>query len=336
MTPTMFEQAAAFGSQLREGARLGASSSIASGSSAVVICGLGGSAAGGRLAAALLSARLRVPVVSVDQPDLPAFVNSDTLAIVCSYSGETRETLDWWRDAGGRGARRVAITSGGTLAREATAAGDALVQVPAGYAPRGALGWLLGAILATLELAGAVGDLGSVIEEMAAAADEAARSHGPASPGEAPRRDAEALAGRPIVFYGAGVRAAAAVRLKNQVNENAKVAAWAGAVPEIAHNEVLGWLGSSRHNVELAVVMLRDESESTHLAALLDAITGLLRDDARILLEWRGEGSTEAARLASLLSYGDYVTCHLGLAEGQDLDDIARLSALKRVGLPRR
>ncbi len=333
MTPTMFEQAAAFGSQLREAAAIrptGAALADGGVPGAVVVCGLGGSAAGGRLASGLLASRLRTPVLSVDQPGLPGYVGPSTLAIVCSYSGETKESLDWWREAGERGARRLAITSGGTLAREAEASGASLVLVPGGFAPRGALGWLLGAILQGLAASGAADDLCPLIEELAAAADAAASAHGPASSGTSPRRDAEALAGLPVVFYGSGMRAAAAVRIKNQVNENAKTAAFAGAVPEIAHNEVLGWLGSTRHGSPFAAVFLRDRDEAPAVAGLLDAITEMLRPDARVLLEWRGDGPTEPGRLVSLLAYGDYVSCHLGVAEGQDLDDITRLGALKK------
>ncbi len=333
MTPTMFEQAAAFGSQLREaaairpsGARLDATDPPGS----VVICGLGGSAAGGRLAGSLLAAQLRAPVLSIDQPGLPGFVGPRTLAIICSYSGETRESLGWWEEAGRRGARRLAITSGGSLARDAEASGATLVRVPGGFAPRGALGWLLGAILTGLEGCGAAAPLGDLVEELASAADATAARHGPASSGAGPRADAEALAGLPVVFYGSGMRAAAAVRIKNQVNENAKAAAWAGAVPEIAHNEVLGWLGSTRHGLPFAAVFLRDSAESRPEAGLLDAIVEMLRADARVLLEWRGEGATEAARLVSLLAYGDFTSCHLGVVEGQDLDDIERLGDLKR------
>lgn len=333
MTPTMFEQAAAFGSQLREGAGIqpvGPSLDGAGAPTSVLVCGLGGSAAGGRLAEALVSSRLQAPVLSRDQPGLPGFVGDGTLVVVCSYSGETREALDWWREAARRGARRLAITSGGTLAREAQAAGATLAVVPGGFAPRGALGWLLGALLSALEASGASRPLEGLIDELAGAADAAAAAHGPASDGTSPRRDAEALAGLPIVFYGSGMRAAAGVRIKNQVNENAKAAAWAGAVPEIAHNEVLGWLGSTRHDRPFAAVFLRDDAESAGVKALLDAIVEMLRADAQVLQEWRGEGPTEAARLASLLSYGDYVSCQLGVAEGQDLDDIERLGALKQ------
>ena len=73
--------------------------------------------------------------------------------------------------------------------------------------------------------------------------------------------EAARLAGHVVVFYGSAARAAAAVRLKNQVNENAKATAFAGALPEMAHNEVLGWLGSKRHDLPAAAVFLRDKDE---------------------------------------------------------------------------
>src|ERR1700730_9909144 len=104
----MLDQARAFGAQLRAAAPL--ARGVLSGApqpSRIVVCGLGGSAAGARLALGLYEHQLRVPVMTPASPGLPAFVDSSTLVIVVSYSGATREALDWWQEAGRRGAVRV-------------------------------------------------------------------------------------------------------------------------------------------------------------------------------------------------------------------------------------
>jgi glucose/mannose-6-phosphate isomerase len=143
-------------------------------------------------------------------------------------------------------------------------------------------------------------------------------------------RSAERLAGRGAVLYGCGVRAAAAVRLKNQINENAKAAAFAGALPEIAHNEVLGWVGHEREGLGMVAVFLRDEAETPGERVLADSVAELVEPDAAALLEWRGEGPDEVSRAFSLLALGDHVSCYLGQMEGVDLLDITRLQLLKR------
>ena len=114
---TMHGQAMALGAQLRAAAPLAQGALRGAGPFRnVALCGLGGSAAGGRLAAALLADQLQVPVEVPVGLTLPGWVGPETLVVVTSYSGETAEALDWFVEAGERRATRVALGSGGTLA----------------------------------------------------------------------------------------------------------------------------------------------------------------------------------------------------------------------------
>jgi glucose/mannose-6-phosphate isomerase len=137
------------------------------------------------------------------------------------------------------------------------------------------------------------------------------------------------LAGGVTVLYGSGMRAAVAVRLKNQLNENAKVAAFAGAVPEIAHNEILAWLQTPRATQRHTAVFLRDPAEPRGVTALSNALTDLVRSDGAGVETWHAEGPDERSRAFGLLVFGDLVSCHLADVEGVEAMDIARLSALK-------
>ena len=325
---TMLGQALDFPRQLRAGLDAGAAAGMADRRpAAVAICGLGGSAAGGRLLSALFADRLAVPVVSVDTTSLPGWVREDTLVVCISYSGKTAETLLLWDEAGDRGALRAAITAGGDLADRARAAGTPCAVVEGGFQPRGALGLLLGALAAVLDQAGAVPGAAAALADAIPAAERAVAAE-QADPATA-RAEAERLAGHAVVFYGSGARAAAAVRLKNQVNENAKAAAWAAAMPEMAHNEILGWLGCARHGIPAAAVFLRDADEGDAPSALHDRLRDLVAGDVATVLEWHGTGASELERTLALLVHGDVVSCHLAECEGVDPMDIARLTALK-------
>ncbi len=325
---TMLEQALDFPRQLRSGLAAGDAAGMADRRpAAVALCGLGGSAAGGRLLTALFAELLAVPVVSVDTTSLPAWVGEDTLVVCISYSGQTAETLWLWDEAGDRGALRAAITAGGTLAANAEAIGAPCALVEPGFQPRGALGLLLGALVGLLDLAGAVPGAAALLAA-AVPSVEAVVAEERAHPAVA-RAEAERLAGHAVVFYGSGARAAAAVRLKNQVNENAKAAAWAGAMPEMAHNEILGWLGCQRHDLRAAAIFLRDVDEPPAPRDLHDRITAIVAGDVPTVIEWRGTGETELERTLALLVHGDVVSCHLADVEGVDALDITRLTGLK-------
>jgi glucose/mannose-6-phosphate isomerase len=295
----------------------------------VLLAGLGGSAAGARLAVALLEAELRMPVAIAASTPLPHWVGPSTLAVVTSYSGATAEALDWWAQAGQCGATRVAVTSGGRLGDDAAAAGEPLILVGAGYEPRGALGLLLAPLVVLLEEAGAAPGATAMLAPAAAAADRVRDAMGAGTDGGAARHAAERLADVGIVLYGAGVLGAVAVRLKNQLNENAKAPAFAGSLPEVAHNEVLGWTGARALGLPLAAVVLRDADETAAERAVADGVAEELAAEGHRVLQWAGEGATAAERAFWLLAFGDHVSCYLGERLGVDLGDIGRLRRLK-------
>lgn len=81
----------------------------------VVITGLGGSAIGGNLLRVFVLDKCKIPVIVNRDYVLPAYVDSKTLVIASSYSGNTEETLSAYQDAKAKGAKIIAITTGGKL-----------------------------------------------------------------------------------------------------------------------------------------------------------------------------------------------------------------------------
>jgi glucose/mannose-6-phosphate isomerase len=82
----------------------------------LVVCGMGGSAIGGDLAAAVIGNRARRPIRTLRDHLLEPWAGDDALYLCASYSGDTEETLDLFRAAGRAGAPRVVLTTGGALA----------------------------------------------------------------------------------------------------------------------------------------------------------------------------------------------------------------------------
>ena len=104
--------------------------------------GMGGSAIGGDLIRSYLENRLAVPIFVHRGYELPATVGRSSLIFALSYSGNTEETLATYRSARQRGSRLVAVTSGGKLLAWARRDGIPCVQIPSGFPPRAALGYL--------------------------------------------------------------------------------------------------------------------------------------------------------------------------------------------------
>ena len=118
----------------------------------VVVLGMGGSGVAGDILAAAAGPFMSVPVVVVKSYELPAFVGDGSLVLAISYSGNTEETLEAASEAAMQGAKMVAVTSGGELAKLASSWGAPVVSVPDSIPqPRAALAALAIPPLAVLE-----------------------------------------------------------------------------------------------------------------------------------------------------------------------------------------
>jgi glucose/mannose-6-phosphate isomerase len=329
----MLEAVASLPRHAREGYAAGVQArglASADGITAVTFCGMGGSAVAGDVLRSLFRGRMIVPVEVNRTPELPAYAGPHTLVVISSYSGNTAETLACFEEAVARGCRVLPITSGGTLAARAEELGLGAVRIPGGYMPRAALGYLALSLLGAMESVGLLPTLADDVEDAAAELDRLVDALGPMVPTE--RNEAKALAMRigdrqPVVWGADGFGSVAAARWKTQMNENGKVPAWAAALPELDHNEVVGWFGEQGRSS--FVVALRHEGEHADVAVRFPISLEIARDAGVVTEEVWATGRTELTRFLSLVVMGDYVSCYVGLAQGIDPSPIASIDRLK-------
>ena len=161
----------------------------------------------------------------------------------------TEETLACFEAAGAAGAPRVALTTGGALAERAREEGVPVIGVPSGMQPRAAVVYMTVGALECAAAAGAAPSLRDEIEGAREVLEALAEDPEPAGV-------AGALLDTIPVVHGAGLTAPVARRWKTQLNENAKVAAFASELPEANHNEIEGW-EHGRELAPLSAVFLR-------------------------------------------------------------------------------
>jgi glucose/mannose-6-phosphate isomerase len=303
---------------------------LADGVTALAFCGMGGSGVAGDVLRAAYGHRLVVPVEVHRSPVVPAWVGPHSLVICSSYSGGTAETLSCFEEARARGARIIPITSGGRLAERAAELGISAVRIPGGYLPRAALGYLTFALLGAMERIGLLPRLADDVFDVIAPMDPLVEALGPDVPTD--RNEAKALAARiggrqPVIWGGDGVGSVAASRWKTQMNENGKVPAWSSALPELDHNEVVGW--SDGRGSGTFVVALRDEEEHPDVAARFPISLEIARDAGAATEEVWATGRTPLSRLLSLSVMGDFTSCYVGLASGVDPSPIEAIVRLK-------
>ena len=330
----MLEAVGGLASHCREGYALGIGAEglpSGEGVTAIAFCGMGGSAVSGDVLRTLYSDRLRVPVVVVRSPQLPEFVGPHTLVVASSYSGNTAETLAAFEEAVDRGARVVPLTSGGELARRAAELDLAAVTVPGGFMPRAAIGYLAMGCLGALEGIGLLPPVQAELDESSSELERLSQQLAPGVPTSInpAKQLAEAIGERVPVIWGAeGIGAVAAARWKTQCNENGKVPAWAAALPELDHNEVVGWSGDAGRRFFL--VVLRHEGEHRDVAARFPHSVAIAEEaDIRLQEVW-ASGRSALARLFTLVMHGDFTATYLGVLRGVDPSPIDAIERLKQ------
>jgi glucose/mannose-6-phosphate isomerase len=293
-----------------------------------IVCGMGGSGVAGDVAALLGSAEGAFVAVHKDF-GLPAWAAADAVLVVAvSYSGETEETLSAAADAGRLGLPVVTVSSGGALA----ATGDAQVVVPGGLQPRAAFGYLAGAVARVVAAAGLVKDVRPALERAAGQLDELV---GPGGDGPAVRLADDLAAGLeariPVVYGASGIGAVAARRWKTEINENAKLPAFAGELPEAGHNEIAGWGGMAELTARHAgLVYLHDDGDHPRVRRRFEVMTGIVEPAVPLIGEVWSHGETVLDRLTSLIVVGDLVSLCLARNLGIDPESIPPIQLLKQ------
>ncbi|MGH2711351.1 MAG: bifunctional phosphoglucose/phosphomannose isomerase [Actinomycetota bacterium] len=321
-----------FGEQLGGSYEPAASWGIEAGAArAVVFCGMGGSAAAGDLVSAAYSDDSPVPLEVVRGYRLPAWIGRDTLVIALSFSGNTEETITAFDEAAARGAHVVAISAGGKLGeRAASGAGQHVAISGVAPQPRAALGSLTGAAVGVLVASGVLDDASS---EIAGAAEDLATIRQELSGGTEGGRAAKAagfVSSRvPVVWGSEGVSGTAAWRWKCAFNENAKIPAFASALPELNHHEVVGW--TKGHADAFCLIVLREPGEHGSVQKRLDATLPEIRAADVEVLEIRAEvGRTPLSRGLELMLVGDVASAYHAIERGIDpapIEAIARVKA---------
>ena len=295
----------------------------------LVVAGMGGSAVGGILARAALADQAGRPILSAKGYELPPWTTDDTTVLCASYSGDTEETLACFEAAGVIGARRVVVTSGGELGRLAREEGVPVIPVAGGLQPRAAVGYLLVAVLETAAACGAGPSLRAELDVAADALDALAGEWGPggADDGEA-KTLARALHGTVPVITGMGLTAPVAYRWKCQINENAEVPAFWGELPEIDHNEIVGWSAAASVG-KLSAVLLEDCDAHPRLVRRAELTAELIRDQSAGVFRIQSRGETAVERVLSLVMLGDLVSLYLAVLRGTDPEPVEVIGRLK-------
>jgi glucose/mannose-6-phosphate isomerase len=299
---------------------------------ALALAGVGGSAVAGDLARALLLPESPVPFEVVRDYRLPGWVNNEALLLASSYSGDTEETLAAVGEAAARGVPVWAVTSGGALAARARAQGWPLFDLPGGLPPRAALGHVLPPVLLASTLAAGLRfereaeALLSAVPRLAEQVEAWISETGPNLAREIAGRVADGL---PVLYAGTGLYEPAAVRWRAQLAENAKMLALHHVLPEMNHNEIVGWQQNPDLLRRCHVLLLTGSHEHPRVARRIALTAAALRPWAGSVEVVRAPAGPAAEELLALIVLGDWVSLYAAAEHGVDPVPVERIREIK-------
>jgi glucose/mannose-6-phosphate isomerase len=321
----MKERVAAFPQQMRDAIAIGEQAKLSVSKHpihSILVTGLGGSGIGGTIMAQITDKEIKVPFIVNKDYFIPAFVDEHTLVIVCSYSGNTEETVQAMQAALERKAKITCVTSGGKIEKAALENHCDIIKIPGGMPPRACFGLSFIQLFYILNFHGLINDsfkadlqqtISLLDAEQAAIQSEA-------------NQIAKQLINKMPVIYSEARYEGVAVRFQQQINENSKMLCWHNVLPEMNHNELVGWTES---HPDIVVLMFRCEDDYIRTQKRMQITAEVTKKYSPGFIEMHAKGTTQLQRSIYLLHLGDWVTCFIAEIKNIDATEVNVIDYLK-------
>lgn len=298
----------------------------------IIYLGMGGSAISGDILKDALYDRLQLPLYVVRGYDVPAYCSDKSLVLAVSYSGNTEETLSAVKSATAKGAEVAVVTSGGELGDLADQNKWTKIVIPGGMPPRQSFGYLFFSNLLLLNHLNLVDvseqeimDIINLVKMEIKRFDEKT-ADGMVLPQELARQIQHNV---PVIYATAPYFGSVAVRWKNQFQENSKSLAYSNVLPEMNHNEIVGWEMESAVMKNLIVIFLEFNNENKRIEKRIQLTKNIIREKKVQIAEIFAEGNSRLENAVSLVILGDWISYYLALCYGKNPVSILNIDYLK-------
>jgi glucose/mannose-6-phosphate isomerase len=295
--------------------------------SSIVFCGLGGSAISGDLLNDYLSGDMSLPFIVIRGYNLPSFVNEDTLVIISSYSGNTEETLSCFEQALSKKCKIVVITSGGKITEIAQKNKLPVIKLQDGFQPRYALGqgfFSLLKLMQELNFAEEEKNVKNIISLWKNRAEEYSLENNRAF------QLATGLIGFIPVIYSSEFLSSSAYRFKSQLNENSKLHAFLNSIPEMNHNEIIGWESYKEKQFFAKVIYLIDKEYHPQNLKRFRILQEIFNEKRIEVLSISSDQANKKLRIMDLIFLFDWITFYASIVRGFDPSEIDFIHRMKQ------
>ena len=290
----------------------------------IVLCGMGGSAISGNIVADYCLKRSNKPIMVVMNTCLPSWVSKRSLLIISSYSGNTLETLETYKQTLNIGCKRVVITSGGHLKKLAIKNNDPLIMLPDNLHPRHSIGYMIGYIFGVIRAATKIEAPSDLLESIDSLRDYRYKLE---EKNSFARELAEDYISKiPVICSYSNIQSIV-FRWKTQFNENSKYVAFCTTMSEFVYSDLKGWVNGQRPSYSLTIIV--DDEQDVHENLFVSKLIGYLEDHkVKYKLITLG-GKSFAENMIRALMLGDYISMYMAEIQGIDPSTVPPITLLK-------
>lgn len=283
----------------------------------VLVCGMGGSALGGRVVKAFAAESARASIDVSTEYNLPLYANDETLIIVSSYSGNTEETVNIMNQAVERKLPVFVISAGGKLAEAAEVNSLPIYKVDPHFNPSGqprlAVGYSIGAIFGVMVSAGVISESSENINKVV----EFLKQQQPKMKVLA-EEWAKAMKGKAPILVASEHLVGAAHVVKNQFNESAKSFSALFDIPELNHHLMEGLKNPSDATSKLIFIFIQSDLYSERVRLRYPLTTEVVQKNNVETFDVTVSGDTKLEQVFKLIQIGSYAQAYLGALYGED------------------
>lgn len=288
----------------------------------IVICGMGGSGFGGRLVYDWLYDKIDVPINVIQRYNIPSYVNKNTLFIASSYSGNTEETIAATRKAINKNAIVIGITSGGLLSEMCTDKKLDCITLTTGLPPRAALPMSIVQLIFILQKFNILQD--DLLKEVELASNWLFNQY--KSIHQSAKKIAKNIHDKHIMIYTDAQMESVAIRARQQLNENAKILCTHHIIPEMNHNELVGWTGGTSNYATL--FLLHDQTSVQNLKRFKYS-DYIINQKTNNIYSYTAKNNNAVKNTLALIYLVDIISVEIAKIKGIDATEVKVIEGLK-------
>lgn len=305
----------------------------------IVIFGMGGSAISGDLARSYIASNhpeIEIPISIFRNYKIPNWLDDHTLVIAVSYSGNTEETLSCLRQSMTITKHIIGISSGGELKEVCIKNNFPYLEIPGGYQPRAALGYLFFSVLNVILINFCkICQVSKSLIELQILADfleEKSKQYSTVSEENKAWNIAQKLKGKiPIIYSSTDLLEIVNLRWRGQIQENSKNLAFGNLLPEMNHNEINSFIHPEGTLNKFALIFLSDKADNPKIIERLVATKQILSKRVDTVFHLESTEDMLLVRLFDLIYLADWVSFHLAILNNEDPTPIPLISELKNI-----